>query len=102
MKKTFKWLKENEIDFVFHDYRKDGLTEAMLISWEQSLGFEALINKRGTTWRKLSDDEKQNINSKNAIQLMLNNEAMIKRPLLIHNKQITLGFKAETYQNLFL
>ena len=101
MKKAIKWLNENNIDFTYHDYRKDGLTKEQLTHWIDDVGYEALINKRGTTWRKLTDEQKETINPKNARLLMLENEAMIKRPLLIHQQKITLGFKPELYQSLF-
>jgi len=75
----------------------------MLLPWEAQLGWQALINKRGTTWRTFSDDVKENVNSANSIELMLANEALIKRPLLdFGDGRLELGFKADRYAELFL
>lgn len=101
MKKAFLWLNQNSIEFTFHDYRKDGLTKECLSQWMAELGWEKIINKRGTTWRALDDDTKLNMNNENAIEQALAQPAMIKRPLLIHKDQITLGFKAAEYESVF-
>ena len=101
IKKARKWLEENGVDYQFHDYKKDGLSEAKLDSWLDELGFEALINKRGTTWRKLPDDIKDNIDRDSARAVMLENQSIIKRPLLDTGSQKVLGFKADEYQQLF-
>ncbi|MCH2040337.1 MAG: ArsC family reductase [Saccharospirillaceae bacterium] len=101
IKKARKWLEENGVDYQFHDYKKDGLSEAQLDSWLTELGFEALVNKRGTTWRKLPEDVKDNIDLDSARTVMLDNQSIIKRPLLDTGSQKVLGFKAEEYQQLF-
>ncbi|UTW49701.1 ArsC family reductase [Bacterioplanoides sp. SCSIO 12839] len=101
IKKARKWLEENGVDYQFHDYKKDGLSEAQLDSWLDELGFEALINKRGTTWRKLPDDIKDNIDRDSARAVMLENQSIIKRPLLDTGSAKILGFKADEYQQLF-
>ncbi|MDQ7075013.1 MAG: ArsC family reductase [Gammaproteobacteria bacterium] len=103
MKKALKWLTENGIEHTFHDYRKAGLTRQMLLGWEAQLGWALLVNKRGTTWRKFDDEVKQKMNSENSIDVMLENEAVIKRPLLdLGDGRLELGFKAERYAELFL
>jgi Spx/MgsR family transcriptional regulator len=99
IKKARKWLEAEGIEYQFHDYKKDGLSPELLKSWVQDLGWEALVNKRGTTWRKLPDDIKDSIDEASAIEIMLENTSIIKRPLLsddANNK--LLGFKAEQYQ----
>ncbi len=101
IKKARKWLEENNIDYTFHDYRKDGLELDWLNKAEAELGWEQLLNKRGTTFRQLEDSVKQNINKESAIQLMLAQPAMIKRPVLIHNDHYFLGFKAQSYSEIF-
>ena len=101
IKKAKAWLNDHEIEFTFHDYRKDGLDEAHLKSWCNSLGWEQLLNKRGTTWRKLDEAQKAAINGDLAIELMIQQPAMIKRPLLITDESQLLGFKAEHYAALF-
>ncbi|MCC2615994.1 ArsC family reductase [Aestuariibacter halophilus] len=97
IKKARKWLADNNIEHVFHDYRQDGLEESWLRETEAALGWEALLNKRGTTFRQLDEADKQDLNRDKAIALMLANPAMIKRPVLIHQGQYLLGFKAPEY-----
>lgn len=100
IKKARKWLEAEGIEYQFHDYKKDGLSAEMLDSWIAGLGWEALINKRGTTWRKLPEDVKDTIDQASAITIMLENTSIIKRPLLVDDANNTLlGFKAEDYQN---
>ena len=101
MKKAFAWLDEQGIDYVFHDHRKDGLSEADLDLWLEKLGFEAMLNRQGTTWRKLDQDVKDRIDMVTARQLMLDNPAIIKRPLLVKDQEMLLGFSVDTYQAFF-
>ncbi len=101
IKKAKKWLEAENIEFTFHDYKKEGVDEALFKSWISELGWEALINRRGTTWRKLPDEQKENMNDTSALAAMLDNPSIIKRPLLIHNGQKTLGFKAEEYTAIY-
>lgn len=101
IKKARKWLEENGIEYQFHDYKKDGLAPELLKSWVAELGWEALLNKRGTTWRKLPDDVKDNIDEASAIEVMLEKNSIIKRPLLDTGSSKTLGFKADDYAQIF-
>ncbi|MBM6551658.1 ArsC family reductase [Marinomonas ostreistagni] len=101
MKKALRWLDEHNVQYTFHDYRKDGLTKAQLETWITSLGWEALVNKRGTTWRKLDPAVQEAMNDQAAIAVLLEQPAMIKRPLLEHQDTITLGFKPEQYTAIF-
>lgn len=101
IKKAKKWLNEHDVQFTFHDYRKDGLSEGLLSSLESTLGWEALLNKRGTTWRKLPEEIKDSINRESAMAIMLENPAIIKRPILNTAKSLELGFSDTTYQQLF-
>jgi Spx/MgsR family transcriptional regulator len=101
IKKARKWLDTNGVEFVFHDYRKDGLTNELLNTLESSLGWEAMVNKRGTTWRKLPDETKDSMDKALAVQTMLDNPAIIKRPILDTGKALELGFSDTTYQQLF-
>lgn len=101
IKKAKKWLDANGVEFVFHDYRKDGLTDELLKSLESSLGWEAMVNKRGTTWRKLPDEIKDAMDKEQAVQTMLDNPAIIKRPILDTGKAFELGFTDASYQHLF-
>ncbi|MFT5502430.1 MAG: arsenate reductase [Gammaproteobacteria bacterium] len=101
IKKARKWLDTQSIDYRFHDYRTDGLDQQLLSNWVDQLGWEALLNKRGTTWRKLPDTIKENIDQKSAIQLMLENSAIIKRPLLVRGEDLVLGFDESRYLETF-
>lgn len=101
IKKARNWLSEHDIEFQFHDYRTDGLDKAQLEAWCNELGWEQLLNRRGTTWRKLPDDVKDAIDENSAITLMLEQPAMIKRPLLDTGTQRLLGFKVSDYEQLF-
>ncbi|KZN36472.1 hypothetical protein N480_17385 [Pseudoalteromonas luteoviolacea S2607] len=101
IKKAKKFLQQNEIEFAFHDYRKDGLTPQMLDAFVEQLGWEAVLNKRGTTFRALSDEQKQNLNETTAKQHMLESPAMIKRPILDVDSTLHVGFKADQYQEIF-
>ncbi|WP_028024702.1 ArsC family reductase [Enterovibrio calviensis] len=101
IKKALKWLETEEKPFAFHDYRKDGIDQDMLKQFVEALGWEAMVNKRGTTFRALSEEQKNNLDESNAIALMLVQPAMIKRPLLAHGGQYYLGFKPDEYANIF-
>ena len=101
IKKAKKWLENENISYQFHDYRTNGLTEEQLCHFEEKLGWEALLNKRGTTYRQLTDEQKNTLNKNNAITLLLAHPTMIKRPLLVHDDQYTLGFKVDQYQAIF-
>ncbi|NMG70310.1 ArsC family reductase [Parazoarcus communis] len=82
MKKTFAWMAEHGAAYRFHDYRKDGLTSGKLHDWSKALGWKTLINTRGTTWRKLSPEEQAIDTQSAAVQLMLANPSLIKRPVI--------------------
>jgi len=101
MKKARKWLDEAGVEYQFHNYKKDGLDPTLAEQWLSELGWEALINKRGTTWRALTDEQKTNMDNQNALAVMLDNPSIIKRPLLDTGSSKTLGFKAEQYESLF-
>ncbi len=101
IKKAKKWLDEKGVEFTFHDYRKDGLSDELLSSLESTLGWEALLNKRGTTWRKLPEETKDAINKESALLIMLENPAIIKRPILNTGSSLELGFSDAAYQQLF-
>lgn len=102
MKKAFRWLDENNIEYAFHDYKKAGLNEATAKAWINTMGWENIINKRGTTWRKLDEEIKSSMNNDNAMHLMVTQPSIIKRPLVIAKGSIHLGFSPEEYANLFL
>lgn len=101
VRKARKWLTENGLDYKFHNFKKDGLEAPLLEKWVNALGWQVLLNKRGTTWRNLSVEVKANIDQEKAIQIMLNATSIIKRPVLDNNGALSVGFKDEQYQTLF-
>ncbi|MCG7934915.1 MAG: ArsC family reductase [Candidatus Thiodiazotropha taylori] len=101
IKKARRWLDDQGVAYEFHDYKKAGVDEAMLTAWIGQLGWESLLNKRSTTWRQLDEAAKANLDEKQAIQIMLANPSIIKRPLLDDGEQLHLGFKADQYAQLF-
>ena len=100
MKKARKWLENNGVEYEFHDYKKQGVPEANLKKWVKAVGWEVVLNKRGTTWRKLPVDIKDNIDEASSIQVMLDNPSAIKRPVLENGKTILVGFKEDEYKTL--
>jgi len=101
IKKAKKWLTENNIEFTFHDYRKDGIDADFLANAEASLGYEVMLNKRGTTYRQLGDSDKTDITREKALALLLEHPAMVKRPILNHNGTFHIGFKPAQYEEIF-
>lgn len=103
VKKTQTWLKENQVAFDFHNYKKDGITADKLQNWLRQVSIEELINKKGSTWKALSDEEKASVvDTKSAIEVILKNASVIKRPLIEQNeKVVALGFDAKKYEEIF-
>ena len=103
VKKARKWLEVNSVDFTFHDYKKEGADPVKLSAWLEAAGVETVLNKRGTTWRKLSKAEQaQTANAAGAVSLMVANPSMIKRPVVEHNGGLLVGFNAEEWEATFL
>jgi len=101
MKRARAWLDENRVAHVFHDYKASGVDKPTLEGWAKKVGWEVLLNRAGTTFKKLPDADKENITEKKAIALMLAQPSMIKRPVLEAKGKITVGFKPEEYRKLF-
>ncbi|MCG6886218.1 MAG: ArsC family reductase [Proteobacteria bacterium] len=101
VRKARKWLVAHNIDYRFHDFRKEGLPANRLRKWVAAVGWEALLNRRGLGWRKLPETEKAGINQGAAIKLMLADPTLIKRPVLEHASQFQVGFSEAAYQQLF-
>ena len=96
--KALNWLKENHLDFEFHDFKKLGISESKLKEWADQLGWEALINKRGTTWKNLDADTQNSIISEgSAFKLMQEKTSLIKRPVIETDDNLLLGFDEEKY-----
>lgn len=101
VKKARRWLEANDVTFSFHDFRVDGLEQATLESWLEYVPWETLLNKRGTTWRKLEDPRKDALTQDIAIELMLANPTLIKRPVVITENDCLVGFKEADYAAYF-
>ena len=101
MKKARAWLEARGIAYRFHDYRTDGLDPALLSGWVTGLGWEALLNRSGTTFRKLPEADRADLTADRATALMLAAPAMIRRPELDVDGTLTVGFRPEIYAAVF-
>ena len=101
IRKARAWLGEHAIDYAFHDYRKQGIDLDLLESMATQLGWEQLLNRRGTTWRALPDDAKADVDEASALRLMCDNPALVKRPVLSNHGRMHLGFSDGQYQEIF-
>lgn len=98
MKKAFIWLDEHQINYQFHNYKTDGLSAELLNDLLKLVDWQSLLNTRGTTWRKLDEALRNQIDNQDAaIKVMLANPSILKRPLLIDGKRALLGFSEESY-----
>ena len=98
MKKARQWLADHGVAYDFHDYKAKGIERDRLQSWADQIGWEKLLNRAGTTFRALADEDKQGIGVDKAIALMLAQPSMIKRPVLdLGDGRLMVGFKAESY-----
>ena len=97
MKKARAWLEAHGIDYDFHDYKTAGIDRVTLENWVKVVGWEVLLNRAGTTFRKLPDDAKRGIDERKAINLMLEQPSMIKRPVLERGRTLLVGFTEDRY-----
>lgn len=102
VKKARDWLESNAVAYEFHDFKKQGVSHALLEGWLNQMPWEKLVNRAGMTWRNLSDAEKAAVTDANsALNLMLEKSSVIKRPVLVKDgKIISLGFAEATYKEL--
>ena len=101
VRKARRWLDSHNISYDFHDFRADGLSKTKVNQWLKDIDQEVLVNRRGTTWRKLSDKQKA-VSSKAAIaELLVEQPTLIKRPVLDNNGQLHVGFKEDEYKEQF-
>jgi arsenate reductase (glutaredoxin) len=102
IKKARTWLSDQDIAYAFHDYKKEGIDRATLEGWCKKEGWETVLNRTGTTFRKLADADKQGLDETKAIKLMLEQPSMIKRPVLAYGAgKLIVGFKPEIYAAAF-
>ena len=97
MKKARAWLDKAGVDYTFHDYKKEGIDKKHLEAWSKQVGWETLLNRAGTTFRKLPDADREGLDEKKALALMLAQPSMIKRPVLDLGGKLVVGFKPEIY-----
>jgi arsenate reductase (glutaredoxin) len=98
MKKARAWLEQHSVDYAFHDYKAAGIERERLAKWEKKVGWETLLNRSGTTFRKLPDKDKNGLDADKAMALMLREPSMIKRPVLeLGGGKVLVGFKPEIY-----
>jgi arsenate reductase (glutaredoxin) len=101
VKKARVWLDQNGVAFAFHDYKKAGVERAALQQWVDEHGWEVVLNRAGTTFKKLPDGDKANLNASKAVDLMLAQPSMIKRPVLDLGGRTLVGFKPDFYAVAF-
>lgn len=101
MKKARGWLDEQAIEYRFHDYKIAGIDREQLTRWCQEHGWQVVLNRAGTTFRKLSDEQKADLDQTRAVELMLAQPSMIKRPVLQLGDRTLVGFKPDTYAAAF-
>jgi arsenate reductase len=113
VKKSRVWLQEQNVEFIFHDFKKNGLTHVAIENWLNHVDLDGLINRKGTTWRALTDEQKASCEDRNtAIALMMASPSIIKRPVLqidafnsahevANTQQVVVGFSTQLYQSLF-
>jgi len=100
VKKARRWLEANGVAFQFHDFRDDGIDEKTIQFWLKSVSWETLLNKRSTTWRQVDQAQRDTINKKSAVELMLAFPSIIKRPVLVKDDTILVGFDEVHYKSL--
>lgn len=103
VKKALDWLKENQVDFTFHDFKKEGVSAEKLQEWSSKAGYEKLLNKQGLTWKQLDAATKAAVTGEEeALQLLHDKNSMIKRPVLEFQDQLVIGFDHLKYTKLLL
>ncbi|MGD2081894.1 MAG: ArsC family reductase [Chromatiales bacterium] len=100
VRKARRWLDGRGVEYAFHNYRKAGIDESVLRAWVAELGWEALLNRRGTTWRRLPEAVRSAVDEEGAIRLMLERPSIIRRPVLDLGHRRVAGFDAALYQTL--
>ncbi len=98
MKKARAWLDKHKVDYAFHDYKSAGIERERLEKWAKKVGWETLLNRAGTTFRKLPDKDKVDLDAEKAIALMVDQPSMIKRPVLdLGGGKLLVGFEPKKY-----
>lgn len=101
IKKARAWLEQRSISYEFHDYKVSGIDAARLQGWCNMVEWDKLLNRSGTTFRKLPEHQREIVNENMAIALMVEQPSMIKRPVLLHGDELLVGFKSSEYERIF-
>jgi Spx/MgsR family transcriptional regulator len=101
VKKARRWLEQHEIDYSFHDFRQDGLPQDTVETWLDELGWETLVNRRSTSWKQLSPQQRETMDRQSALVAILQQSTLIKRPLLDTGTSRHVGFSAADYREIF-
>ncbi|MSQ53293.1 MAG: arsenate reductase [Betaproteobacteria bacterium] len=101
MKKAFAWLSKNGIDSHFHDYKKSGVPIDRLRAWSEHAGWQKIVNTRGTTWRKIPESERENLNEARALALLEKYPSAIKRPVVEAGAKLLVGFDDAEFARTF-
>ena len=101
VRKARKWLDARGIAYVFHDFKKEGVDAGRVARWVDAAGLDTVLNRRGTTWRKLSDEEKARAEGNEAVSLLVQHPSMIKRPVVEHGDTVLVGFKEDIWDAHF-
>ncbi len=101
IRKARRWLTRAGVDYAFHDYRRDGLDAALLAEFDAALGWQTLLNRRGTTWRQVPAAARERIDRDSALALMREHPALIRRPILAHDGRHLAGFDESEYEEMF-
>ena len=101
VKKARRWLTESAVEYQFHDYKKAGIEPSRLKAWAKVVGWETLLNRRGTTWRKLDEATRDGVNEARAIALMTEHTSLIKRPVVESGDDLVVGFDQLEWEKRF-
>ncbi|HHO69994.1 MAG TPA: ArsC family reductase [Halothiobacillus sp.] len=102
VRKARKWLDEQQLAYQFHDYKQSGVDVALLKSWIDRFGWEQVINRRGTNWRRLPEAQRQAMGAEAALLAAIDNPSLIKRPILMDGELCLLGFDIDAWQDALL
>jgi arsenate reductase len=102
VKKARAWLNDQGVDYLFHDFKKAGVSRTMLEGWTSVVSWDALVNRRGTTWRGLPEARRDAVvDANSAVVLMMESPSVIKRPVLVASGKVHVGFSTAEYAHLF-
>ncbi|WP_346836902.1 ArsC family reductase [Microbulbifer sp. SAOS-129_SWC] len=100
VKKARKWLEKNGVEYRFHDFREDGINQVPLEEWLEQFGWQEVLNRRSTSWRALSDAQKNGMDNTSALSLARETPTLIKRPVTVSGSETRFGFKEATYEEI--